>query len=112
MGVGPAVDVEKPPTYGRTTMHGDVLQRHQGGPGMRKTTSLRLPEDLRERITAAAEQQGTTLTALVERWLLQVQDGLEGEVDAPLFLDGEVALVVTEPAHVDRAGLFHQHSSR
>ena len=35
---------------------------------MRRTTSLRLPEDLRERITAAAEQQGTTLTALVERY--------------------------------------------
>ena len=35
---------------------------------MRKTTSLRLPEDLRERIAAAAEQQGTTLTALVERY--------------------------------------------
>jgi hypothetical protein len=45
------------------------------------------------------------------RWLLEVQDGLEGEVDAPLLLDGEVALVVTEPADVDGASLFHQHSS-
>ena len=35
---------------------------------MRKTTSLRLPEDLRDRLTVAAEQQGTTLTALVERY--------------------------------------------
>ena len=35
---------------------------------MRKTTSLRLPEELRERIAAAAEQQGTTLTALLERY--------------------------------------------
>ena len=35
---------------------------------MRKTTSLRLPEDLRDRLIVAAEQQGTTLTALVERY--------------------------------------------
>jgi hypothetical protein len=35
---------------------------------VRKTTSLRLPEDLRDRLTVAAEQQGTTLTALVERY--------------------------------------------
>lgn len=35
---------------------------------MRKTTSLRLPEDLRDRLASAAEQHGTTLTALVERY--------------------------------------------
>lgn len=35
---------------------------------MRKTTSLRLPEDLRDRLTTTAEQQDTTLTALVERY--------------------------------------------
>lgn len=35
---------------------------------MRKTTSLRLPDDLRERLAVAAEQQNTTLTALVERY--------------------------------------------
>lgn len=35
---------------------------------MRKTTSLRLHEELHERITTAAEQPGTTLTALVERY--------------------------------------------
>jgi hypothetical protein len=35
---------------------------------MRKTTSLRLPEDLRDRLIVAAEQQSTTLTALVERY--------------------------------------------
>ena len=35
---------------------------------MRKTTSLRLPEELRDRLAAAAEGQGTTLTALVERY--------------------------------------------
>lgn len=38
------------------------------GPSVRKTTSLRLPEDLRDRLAVAAEQQGTTLTALVERY--------------------------------------------
>ncbi|HEX9766785.1 MAG TPA: hypothetical protein VGA36_08470 [Nitriliruptorales bacterium] len=35
---------------------------------MRKTTSLRLPEDLRDRLAVAAEQQSTTLTALMERY--------------------------------------------
>jgi hypothetical protein len=35
---------------------------------MRKTTSLRPPGDLRDRLAVAAEQQGTTLTALVERY--------------------------------------------
>lgn len=35
---------------------------------MRKTTSLRLPEDLRDRLAVAAEQHSTTLTALVERY--------------------------------------------
>jgi hypothetical protein len=35
---------------------------------MRRTTSLRLPEDLLERLTVAAGQQDTTLTALVERY--------------------------------------------
>ena len=35
---------------------------------MRTSTSLRLPEDLRDRLTAAAEQQGATLTALLERY--------------------------------------------
>ena len=35
---------------------------------MRKTTSLRLPEELRDRLAAAAERQGVTLTALVERY--------------------------------------------
>lgn len=40
---------------------------------MRKTTSLRLPEELRDRLATAAERQGTTLTALVERY---AQEGL------------------------------------
>ena len=40
---------------------------------MRKTTSLRLPEGLRDRLAAAAERQGTTLTALLERY---AQEGL------------------------------------
>jgi hypothetical protein len=35
---------------------------------MRRTTSLRLPEDLLERLTVAAGEQDTTLTALVERY--------------------------------------------
>ena len=35
---------------------------------MRKTTSLRLPEDLRDRLSITAEQQDTTLTALMERY--------------------------------------------
>ena len=35
---------------------------------MMKTTSLRLPEDLRDQLAVAAEQQDTTLTALVERY--------------------------------------------
>lgn len=35
---------------------------------MRTTTSLRLPDDVRERLATAAEQQGTTVTALVERY--------------------------------------------
>jgi len=38
------------------------------GSRVRKTTSLRLPEDLRDRLAVAAERQGTTLTALVERY--------------------------------------------
>lgn len=35
---------------------------------MRTTTSLRLPQELRTRLALAAEQQGTTVTALVERY--------------------------------------------
>lgn len=35
---------------------------------MRTTTSLRLPDDVRERLVATAEQHGTTVTALVERY--------------------------------------------
>lgn len=35
---------------------------------MRKTTSLRLPERLHSRLASTARQQGTTLTALVERY--------------------------------------------
>lgn len=35
---------------------------------MRKTTSLRLPEELRVSLATAAERQGTTMTSLVERY--------------------------------------------
>lgn len=45
------------------------------------------------------------------RWLLQVEDGLQGQINAPLFLDGEVTVVVTEPAHIDCAGLLNEHAS-
>lgn len=41
---------------------------------MRQTTSLRLPGDLRERLARAAERQGISLTALVERY---AQEGLD-----------------------------------
>ncbi len=49
---------------------------------MRTTTSLRLLQTLRDRLTLAAEQQGTTLTALVERY-----------VDEGLALDGHPGVV-------------------
>lgn len=39
----------------------------------RTTTSLRLPEDLRRRLRQAAEQEGTSVTALIERY---VREGL------------------------------------
>lgn len=39
----------------------------------RSTTSLRLDDELRERLAAMAEAEGTSLTALVERFL---QEGL------------------------------------
>ncbi len=35
---------------------------------MRATTSLRLSDDLRERLAAAAQEQETTVTSLVERY--------------------------------------------
>src|SRR6056297_1720889 len=44
---------------------------------MRKTTSLRLPEELHEQLIAAADQQGTTLTGLVERY---AREGLATDV--------------------------------
>lgn len=34
----------------------------------KKTTSLRLPDDLRERLAETAEQQDTTVSALIERY--------------------------------------------
>lgn len=40
---------------------------------MRKTTSLRLPEELLDRLAAGAERQGTTVTALVEPY---TQEGM------------------------------------
>ena len=49
---------------------------------MRKTTSLRLPEELRDRLTTAAERHGTTLTALVERY---AQEGLATDTHPGIF---------------------------
>lgn len=43
---------------------------------MRTTTSLRLDQELRDRLAEAASQQGTTVTALVERY---VREGLATE---------------------------------
>ena len=43
---------------------------------MKTTTSLRLPDELRDRLAAAASQQDTTVTALLERY---AREGLATE---------------------------------
>jgi hypothetical protein len=45
-------------------------------------------------------------------WLLQVQQRLEGEIDTPLLLGGEMARVVARPCGIDRAGLLDEHARR
>ncbi len=52
----------------RIAAHDTMLRCLRTGSGTRKTTSLRLPEELHERLIGVAEQQDTTLTALVERY--------------------------------------------
>jgi len=54
-------------------MHCNALQRGEGVPMARTTTSLRLNDELREQLAAAAASEGTTVTALVERF---VREGL------------------------------------
>lgn len=51
----------------------------------KRTTSLRLPEDLRDRLAAAAEQRGTTVSALIERYAREglAVDGHPGIVFKP-----------------------------
>jgi len=62
---------------------------------MRKTTSLRLPEDLRDRLTVAAEQHSTTLTALMERY---AREGLATDAH-PGFLAWCICSGGTQGAH-------------
>ena len=52
----------------RNTTQDAVLRTPGREPDMRTTTSLRLPEELRDQLATTAEQQNTTLTALVERY--------------------------------------------
>jgi uncharacterized protein (DUF433 family) len=51
-------------------MHCDALHLvEEGRPMARTTTSLRLSDELRVRLAAAAEAEGTTATALIERFV-------------------------------------------